>query len=164
MAARARLALLALLAAALATSCARAAQQPNFIVILTDDQDRVLDSTNVKYMPKLQEHLARGGLELSNFRVSSPECCPSRVNLFLGRLTHNHNVTTYKPPYGSYDKFRALGLDEEYLPKWMQQKGYRTYFAGKLMNYFQPRPDGSYPKYWNDFWAFVHPYTYDYYE
>jgi len=35
---------------------------------------------------------------------------------------------------GGYPKFISQGLNEAYLPVWLQEAGYRTYYVGKLFN------------------------------
>lgn len=35
---------------------------------------------------------------------------------------------------GGYSKFVSQGLNEDYLPVWLQGQGYNTYYTGKLMN------------------------------
>lgn len=35
---------------------------------------------------------------------------------------------------GGYGKFIAEGLNDNYLPVWLQSAGYNTYYTGKLMN------------------------------
>lgn len=53
-------------------------------------------------------------------------------------------------PYlpGGYPKFVSQGLNKNYLPVWLQQAGYNTYYTGKLFNahtiynYFDPYPAG----------------------
>jgi arylsulfatase A-like enzyme len=80
-----------------------------------------------------------------------------------GRAAHNTNVTDIEPPYGGYPKFASQDLNDKYLPVWLQEGGYATYYTGKLMNYhnilnyFRPFPAG-----WtsNDF--LLDPFTYDY--
>ena len=39
--------------------------------------------------------------------------------------------------YG-YPKFIKQGFNDDWLPVWMQQSGYQTYYVGKLMNAFDP--------------------------
>jgi len=49
---------------------------------------------------------------------------------------------------GGYPKFVAQGLNENYLPVWLQAAGYNTYYTGKLFNthnvdnYDKPFPNG----------------------
>lgn len=69
--------------------------QPNFIFILTDDQDNTLGRDgysaegSLEIMPKLREHLAGEGASFSHFYVNTPICCPSRTEFFSGRYYHN---------------------------------------------------------------------------
>ena len=37
---------------------------------------------------------------------------------------------------GGYEKFIDRGFNDDWLPVWMQQAGYQTYYVGKLMNSF----------------------------
>ena len=49
---------------------------------------------------------------------------------------------------GGYPRFVELGHNEAYLPVWLQEAGYNTYYTGKLMNghststYNKPRAAG----------------------
>jgi Sulfatase len=49
---------------------------------------------------------------------------------------------------GGYPKFVDQGFNENYLPVWLQQAGYNTYYTGKLFNvhtvtnYDSPEPAG----------------------
>ena len=64
---------------------------------------------------------------------------------------------------GGYPKFVSQGLNERYLPVWLQQAGYNTYYTGKLFNahnvdnYNAPYPAGFTA---SDF--LLDPYTYSY--
>lgn len=69
-------------------------------------------------------------------------------------MSHNSNtnVTDVVPPYGKkyfflvsrhanqcsmaggYTKFIQQKLNQNYLPVWLQDAGYNTYYVGKLMN------------------------------
>lgn len=71
---------------------------PNFLFILTDDQDRQLGS--VDYMPKTLSRIKDKGVEFTNHFVTTALCCPSRVSLWTGRQAHNTNVTDVNPPWG----------------------------------------------------------------
>ena len=75
-------------------------KQPNFIFVITDDQDLELDSVN--YTPLIQTHLQSKGTFFRNHFVTTALCCPSRVSLWTGQQAHNTNVTDVSPPYGMY--------------------------------------------------------------
>ena len=71
---------------------------PNFIFILTDDQDLYLDS--IDYTPLILKQIKQKGTFFKNHFVTTAVCCPSRVSLWTGRQAHNTNVTDVFPPYG----------------------------------------------------------------
>ncbi|KAG6907810.1 hypothetical protein DXG01_007292 [Tephrocybe rancida] len=130
------LAILAVNEAALALSQqgqqAKAKPAPNFVFVITDDQDLQLNSTS--YTPLIQKHLKGKGTFFKNHFVTTALCCPSRVSLWTGRQAHNTNVTDVKPPYGGYPRFIEQGFNSNFLPVWLQQAGYETYYTGKLFN------------------------------
>jgi Sulfatase len=72
--------------------------RPNIIVILTDDQDLLLDS--LSYTPITIRELKEKGTYYKNHFVTTALCCPSRVSLWTGRQAHNTNVTDVNVPYG----------------------------------------------------------------
>jgi arylsulfatase A-like enzyme len=74
-------------------------KQPNFVFILTDDQDLHLDSLD--YMPNVQRLIADEGTVFERHFCTIAVCCPSRVSLMTGKLAHNTNVTDVTPPYGT---------------------------------------------------------------
>ncbi|KAJ7257648.1 arylsulfatase [Mycena rebaudengoi] len=123
-----------LLLPALAASAltATAKTRPNIVFIITDDQDLLLDSLN--YMPNVKELLTDKGAYYRRHYCTISLCCPSRVSLLTGKAAHNTNVTSVQPPYGGYQKFVQEGLNRDYLPIWLQNAGYNTYYTGKLMN------------------------------
>ena len=73
-------------------------KQPNFVFIMTDDQDLHLNSLD--YMPKLKRLIADEGTVFQRHFCTIAVCCPSRVSLMTGKLAHNTNVTDVVPPYG----------------------------------------------------------------
>lgn len=79
----------------------------NIVLILTDDQDAVLNS--VSYMPKLKEHIIDKGTSFVNHFTTTAICCPSRVALWTGKQPHNTNVTDVNPPYGKLKGLLILG-------------------------------------------------------
>lgn len=106
--------------------------QPNIVFVLTDDQDLHLDSLN--YLPSIRKHLLEQGTFYKRHFCTIALCCPSRVSLWTGKAAHNTNVTDVQPPYGGYPKFVSQGLNDDFLPIWLQDAGYNTYYTGKLFN------------------------------
>ncbi|KAI9825529.1 MAG: hypothetical protein M1819_000521 [Sarea resinae] len=139
----------------------KASDRPNIVFILTDDQDLQLDS--LAYQPLVKKHLLDRGTFYAHHYCTIAVCCPSRVSLWTGKAAHNTNVTDVNPPYGGYPKFISQGLNEDYLPVWLQQAGYNTYYTGKLFNshnvqnYDKPFPAGFTG---SDF--LLDPFTYQY--
>ncbi|KAH8177764.1 sulfatase domain-containing protein [Sarocladium implicatum] len=99
---------------------------------MSDDQDATMDS--ISYMPRLKEHIIDQGTYFANHFTTTAICCPSRVSLWTGRQPHNTNVTDVDPPYGGFPKFISQGLNDAYLPVWLQDAGYSTYYTGKMFN------------------------------
>lgn len=111
-----------------------------------------------------QEHLVQKGTTYPNHFCSVALCCPSRANLWTGRMPHNTNVTDVTPPYGGYPKVVQAGWNDNYLPLWMQDAGYNTYYAGKLWNALTVQNyDKPVPKGFNGSDLLLDPYTYRYY-
>jgi arylsulfatase A-like enzyme len=104
----------------------------NVVMILSDDQDATMGS--ISYMPRLKEHIIDQGTYFANHFTTTAICCPSRVSLWTGRQPHNTNVTDVDPPYGGFPKFISQGLNDAYLPVWLQKAGYATYYTGKMFN------------------------------
>jgi N-acetylglucosamine-6-sulfatase len=77
---------------------APSAQKPNFIFIITDDQDARLGSLD--HQPLVHKYLVKQGTTFSKHYCTVAICCPSRVSLLTGRAAHNTNVTDVSPPYG----------------------------------------------------------------
>ncbi|KIH86657.1 arylsulfatase [Sporothrix brasiliensis 5110] len=135
--------------------------RPNFVFIITDDQD--LHMNSLDYLPYVKKHLRDQGTTFRRHFCTTAVCCPSRVSLWTGKQAHNTNVTDVNPPHGGYPKFLSQGLNDNYLPVWLQAAGYDTYYTGKLFNahtvenYNSPKANG-----WtqNDF--LLDPFTYQY--
>ncbi|KAH8890454.1 Arylsulphatase [Thozetella sp. PMI_491] len=107
-------------------------RRKNIVVILADDQDDMLNSTS--FMPRLRQHVIEQGTHFTNHFTTTAICCPARVSLWTGKQPHNTNVTDVDPPYGGFPKFISQGLNEAYLPIWLQEAGYATYYTGKMFN------------------------------
>jgi N-acetylglucosamine-6-sulfatase len=161
-------------------------KRPNIVFILTDDQDLHMDSLD--YMPLLQKYIINEGTFYKRHYCSTAICCPSRVTLWTGKYAHNTNVTDVFPPYGEssfpltlqagseqsysqnaepltggYPKFVSQGLNENYLPIWLQEAGYKTFYTGKLFNAHSVQNyDNPFPAGWTESDFLLDPYTYQY--
>ncbi|KAJ6100451.1 hypothetical protein N7499_000081 [Penicillium canescens] len=140
---------------------AHSSRKPNILFVITDDQDLELDS--ISYTPHITRHIRDRGTFFRNHFVTTALCCPSRVSLWTGRQAHNTNVTDVNPPYGGYPKFVERGFNDDFLPIWLQQAGYDTYYTGKMFN--SHTVDNYHSPYINGFNGsdfLLDPYTYSY--
>jgi N-acetylglucosamine-6-sulfatase len=111
--------------------------QPNFVFILTDDQE----AASMQYMPRVQALLGDQGVTFENMFVTTPLCCPSNVSILTGQYAHNTGILHNVPPQGGFQKFvdmrtdgdpTTLG-DENTLATWLQDAGYLTGRVGKYL-------------------------------
>ncbi|KAK3716550.1 hypothetical protein LTR37_006446 [Vermiconidia calcicola] len=152
-----------LLLLALAIFGLASAGGPNVLVIMSDDQDMLLDSLTVQ--PKINKLIGGQGVSYNRHYCTVAWCCPSRVNFLTGKAAHNSNVTTLTPPFGGWPKFVNEGHNSNYLPVWMKSKGINTYYAGKLMNGYSGKGfNNPHPKGWTQSSFLVDPWTYNYHQ
>lgn len=79
-------------------------------------------------------------------------------------MPHNTNVTDVGLPYGGYPKVVEAGWNNNYLPIWMQDAGYNTYYVGKLWNaHTEKNYNSPYAKGFNGSDFLLDPWTYRYY-
>jgi N-acetylglucosamine-6-sulfatase len=106
---------LALFAAfAPAAAIARKQRRPNFVFVLTDDQD-VGTLRRVKGLPR--------NVRFSRMAAAFPLCCPSRATFITGQFGHNNGVRDN----GQYDNLNKRKI----LPVWLKRAGYTTGYVGK---------------------------------
>jgi N-acetylglucosamine-6-sulfatase len=145
-------------AANAATSSADpATEQPNVVLIQTDDQ--TARQFNGKIMPKTMHLLTRPGTRFTDYIATTPQCCPSRASLLTGQYAHNHGVSSNSRGYP------ALRGKDKVLPVWLQQAGYNTIHVGKFLNgywRFADRPSDVAPG-WGD-WRTVVGGRFGYYD
>jgi arylsulfatase A-like enzyme len=132
--------------------------KPNIVLILTDDEDVGIHA----FMPKTKALLEDQGTTFANFFVSYPWCCPSRATILRGQYAHNTGIVGNEPPWGGFEKFRELGLEESTIATWLQAAGYSTAMVGKYINRYVPEKDGV-PSGWDEWYvgANAHP-SYNY--
>lgn len=137
--------------------------RPNIIFILADDLDQKLGTIN--YMVNLKEYLYDYGTEIENFLVTTPMCCPSRVNILRGQFTHNHQVFNNEAPHGGFPKFFETGEEASTLATWLQAAGYRTALIGKYMNAYPLAENRVYvPPGWSEWYSPGRKNAYDGYD
>jgi N-acetylglucosamine-6-sulfatase len=76
------------------TPAGAAAERPNVLVVMTDDQ--TVESLRV--MPNVQALLSARGATFENSFVTYSLCCPSRATFLTGQYPHNHGVRSNSPP------------------------------------------------------------------
>ncbi|KAL3476923.1 alkaline-phosphatase-like protein [Aspergillus californicus] len=139
------------------------AARPNILFILTDDQGKYMGG--LEHMPQLQDRLVQKGTTYSKHFCATALCCPSRANIWTGRMPHNTNVTDVGLPYGGFPKVVEAGWNDNYLPIWMQEAGYDTYYVGKLWNsHTTLNYNNPYAKGFNGSEFLLDPWTYRYYK
>lgn len=85
--------------------------------------------------------------------------------MWTGKAAPNTNVTDVSPPHGGYGKIVERGINDDYLPLWMQGAGYNTYYTGKLWNFHSvDNYDDPYVRGFNASGFLLDPYTYRYYD
>jgi len=145
-------------------SCGAAAQPPNIIIILTDDQPMASidgkDAHGKPFMPFVQEKRQQAR-RFPNSYYAQPVCCPSRTSLLTGMYPHNHGVIDNKAPSGGYYRYMKNGLDKKSWP-FLLQKEYFKAMVGKFLNhYYEPQRENEglpvQPDGWNSWFALVNP-------
>ena len=155
-AARTRLSrLLALLLSLLTLASPAAAERPNIVVLMTDDQTYA----DLAAMPHTRELVGRAGARFTRSYVASPLCCPSRATYETGQYNHNNGVHTNTPPQGGVEALDAAHT----LPVWLSAAGYRTSHIGKYLNGYGLRRKPNVPPGWTDWHGTVDKSTYQMY-
>jgi arylsulfatase A-like enzyme len=137
--------------------------RPNIILILTDDLDERLGT--IQYMPNLKEYMTDRGVTVTDFLVTTPMCCPSRINLLRSQYTHNHQVFNNTAPDGGFPKFFESGEEDSTLAVWLQEAGYRTALMGKYLNAYPNADNRTYvPPGWTEWYSPGRKNAYDGYD
>ncbi|MDR9371732.1 sulfatase [Conexibacter sp. JD483] len=131
---------------------ASAADRPNVVVLMTDDQT----VADLAAMPRARALLGREGVGFDRSYVSYPVCCPSRATFLSGQYAHNHGVLGLYAPTGGYARFNHANS----LPLWLQQAGYATAHIGKYMNGYHLGIGAEQPPGWSEWYGAVDSSTY----
>jgi N-acetylglucosamine-6-sulfatase len=132
-----------------------AADAPNIVVVMTDDQ--TVESMRV--LPQVDELLAAEGVTFTRNVVSFPVCCPSRATFLTGQYMHNHGVRGNLPPHGGYGAFKD---QETALPVALQRAGSNTILVGKYLNGYGTVQPVEVPPGWTEWNGAIDPSTYKY--
>ncbi|MDQ3955866.1 MAG: sulfatase [Actinomycetota bacterium] len=109
---------------------AQLAEQPNILIILTDDQRA--DEESMAVMPKTRRIFGNNGTSFDNAVATTPLCCPSRASIFSGKYMHNHSIRRNSDGagYNATDSIqRELG-----------EAGYLRGYAGKYLSFWEKDP------------------------
>jgi len=116
---------------------AQAREKPNVILIMTDDQswDSLGFMGGKVHTPRL-DRMAKEGLFLTDFNVTSTVCSPSRYSFLTGRYAGRCEGERFleEHPPGDQTQVENIGElepDRWNLPKVLQRHGYTTGFVGK---------------------------------
>jgi arylsulfatase A-like enzyme len=108
-----------------------AAERPNIIVIMTDDQgwgDTGYNGDPDVRTPNI-DRLAATGIRFDNGYVTAPQCVPSRAGIILGRYQQRFGLECQVDE--KYHQVYHLPSGVSTLPGELQKAGYRTGIVGK---------------------------------
>ena len=130
-------------------------KKPNLLMITVDDASW----DTMKYMPHLRQLMVDEGITLRNGLAPTPICVPARASLLSGQYAHNHGALTIKGEGGGVAAFDQQNT----LPVWLRDAGYRTMFVGKYLNGYGEQDAPTYvPPGWSSWHGTVDPSTYNY--
>lgn len=116
---------------------AYAAKKPNVVFIITDDQswDTLGFMGGEVHTPRIDQ-MAKAGIWLNDFNVTSTVCSPSRYSFMTGRYAGNGTGERFmaEHPPGDQTQIENIGElepDRWNLAKVLQKNGYKTGFIGK---------------------------------
>jgi arylsulfatase A-like enzyme len=113
-------------------SAAVAAERPNILLIVSDDQGYAdVGFHGCKDIPTPHlDRLASEGLQCTSGYVSHPFCSPTRAGLMTGRYQHRFGHQN-NPFYNPDDQKEGLPMTETLLPEFLGKAGYKTGWVGK---------------------------------
>ena len=104
-------------------TCVNCENKPNFLVIITDDQN--YGTVTQKWMPNTKKEIFDAGISFNRAYISNPLCCPSRASIFTGLYSKNNGQLTNKPIHN-------LNIDT--CGHELILNGYTTGLIGKYLN------------------------------
>ena len=129
--------LIVLLFGGLVASAASNAKPPNIVLFVTDDQswDSLGFMGGKVHTPRI-DRLAREGLFLTDFNVTSTVCSPSRYSFLTGRFAGRCEGERFLEEHPPGDQTQVENIGELEPDRWniakvLQRHGYTTGFVGK---------------------------------
>lgn len=111
--------------------------KPNIVLFITDDQswDSLGFMGGKVHTPRL-DRMAREGLFLTDFNVTSTVCSPSRYSFLTGRFAGRCEGERFLEEHPPGDQTQVENIGELEPDRWniakvLQQNGYKTGFVGK---------------------------------
>lgn len=123
----------------------QAAERPNILLIVTDDQRADM----VSAMPTLVDRIGGQGVRFRLGFVPHALCCPARASILTGDYSHSTGVWT-NTLAGGYELFD----DSSTLATWLHDGGYRTGLFGKYINHWAEADPTYVPPGWDEWFAF----------
>ena len=133
-----------------------AGNQPNVVLLLTDDQDHVFNSFGTA-MPYTKHLLKHGGTSFANAFAHTPLCCPSRGQILTGKYLHN--LKAADPDAVSCMRMEANeAFEQAIFANQLQASGYETgmigkYLNGKYVSHCYPEGERTPPPGWDFYFA-----------
>jgi arylsulfatase A-like enzyme len=105
----------------------RAADKPNLVVMMTDDQrfDAMSCAGNKILQTPNMDRIAKEGMRFRNMFVINSLCAPSRATLMSGLYSHSHGVIDNKV------NDHKIPAELKLLPDYLKDAGYEVAFCGK---------------------------------
>ncbi|WP_084427865.1 sulfatase family protein [Roseimaritima ulvae] len=147
--ARTRLRMICILATAafaLQVTSVAAAERPNILLIVSDDQGyNDLGQLGNGIITPALDRLANEGTRLTNFYVAWPACTPSRASLLTGRYPQRNGIydmiRNEAPDYGhhyspeqyavTFERIGGMDQREVIIPQLLKPNGYKSGIYGK---------------------------------
>lgn len=115
---------------------ASAAEKPNIVLIITDDQswDSLAFMGGKVHTPRI-DRMAKEGLFFTDFNVTSTVCSPSRYSFLTGRYAGRCEGELFMKEHPPGDQTQVENIGELEPDRWnlakvLQKNGYRTGFVG----------------------------------
>ncbi len=129
--------LITLIITTLGINCWAASSSPNVLLIAVDDMNDwigCMEGHPQAHTPNI-DRLAKRGVLFTNAHCAAPACHPSRTAIFSGRMPSSTGVWS-----NDSDSILKEHPDTVFLPMELQNAGYQTLGAGKLLGSDDSKP------------------------